>query len=501
MNENSIETLVIVGGGTAGWMAAAGIKSFFNNNNIPIKITLVESEAIPPVGVGEASLPGLKTFNQSVGIDEIEFIKKTQATFKLAIQFKDWHKKDSLFFHPFSKYGTTINDISFHHYWMKDRFNGSQHSIQDYSLSVAMCQLKSFSPPDLDTNNPLSEYKYAYHFDAGLYARLLKEHSLKLGVERIEGKINSTRLRENDGFIESVILEGGYELSADLFVDCSGFKGLLIEDALNTGYTDWSNWLLCDRAIAIQTSSSATINPYTTSRALDAGWSWHIPLQNRIGNGYVYSSQFVDNQYAQETLIQTIEGKVLKEPKLLTFTPGMRKKFWNKNCVALGLASGFIEPLESTSISLIQSGIIKLLMLFPDKTFKQALIDEANRLAQEEFERIRDFIILHYKATQREDAELWRFVKNMSIPDSLSHKIEMYKEKGVFVKYLEESFTDESWLTIYSGFGIYPKKYDVRVDGVNSASLSGYLKNMRNALNDAAKKSIPHIEFIEKIYS
>jgi len=496
MPAEPIKQIVIVGGGTAGWMAASGLASYFKQMGRDVNITLIESEVIGTVGVGEASLPGLKVFNQSIGLNEVEFIRATNASFKLAIQFVDWRAQGETFFHPFSKYGVDIDDLDFHHYWLHMRAQGINYPLSDFSLSTQLCHQNSFAPPIHNPENQLSEYKYAYHFDATLYATLLKGIALGKGVKHMQARIEHVALNEVTGFIESIQTDAGDTIDGQLFIDCSGFKGVLIEGGLHTGYEDWSHWLPCNSAIAIQSKRSLPLTPYTQSIALEAGWRWRIPLQGRVGNGYVYSSEFISDATARAQLESVLEADPITNPRILKFTTGMRKKFWNKNCVALGLAAGFIEPLESTSISLIQTGLIKLLMFFPDQSFNEHLIAEANRLSRLEFERIRDFIIFHYKYSTRDDSEFWRYVRTMDIPHTLEHKVNVFCESGLLTQYENESFQKESWVSLLIGMQLFPHRFDERAAIYELGKLKRYIDAMRIAIKQGAATAPTHEAFL-----
>lgn len=492
---NKINNIVIVGGGTAGWMAAASLARFFDHQ--PASITLIESEQIGTVGVGEATIPGIRSFNLSLGIDEIDFIKKTNATFKLGIEFQDWRQRGTTFFHPFSDFGLPLNGVEFHHYIQRLRALGETIDITDYSFSAQLAKLGKFAQPHERPPSPLADFGYAYHFDAGLYAAFLREYAEAKRVVRREGKVVGVSLN-NEGFIESVTLDDGDIIGGQLFIDCSGFRGLLIEEALHTGYEDWRCWLPCDKAIAVQSQKVGTAAPFTRTIAKEAGWQWRIPLQHRMGNGYVYASQFMDDDEARQALLTSLESAPTSNPRQFSFISGVRKKVWNNNCFALGLASGFLEPLESTSISLIQTGLSKLLRFFPDSSFNRADIAEVNRLHRHEFERIRDFLILHYKATGREDSEFWRHCQTMEIPDTLAHKIDVYKSQGQLVMYDPEAFKKDSWLAMYNGFTQAPQRYDSRVDSMNIAELKSHLDKMRNAIQAAAGQAMSHEDFIAR---
>jgi tryptophan halogenase len=492
-----IQKIVIVGGGTAGWMAAAALSKFLKGKSVDIK--LIESDEIGTVGVGEATVPGIKQFNQQLEIKETEFIKATQATFKLGIEFKDWYKKGHAFFHPFADYGTPISGESFFQCWLSAHKQGYTGALEEFCLATQLAAKDRFALPDFESESKLTFYNYAFHFDAALYAKFLRAYAESLSVERVEGFIELVNVDPDSGFISSVTLKNGSVIEGELFIDCSGFKGLLIEGALNTGYEDWSHWLPCDSAIAMQTENSEDPAPFTRSTALEAGWQWKIPLQHRAGNGYVYCSKYLSDEEAINTLTNNVVGRALTKPRVIKFVAGVRKKFWNKNCVALGLASGFLEPLESTSISLIQSGIDKLIHLFPDKDFKDNLRDEANRLNFLEYERIRDFIILHYKASDRNDSAFWRYVKSMDIPDTLALKIQSFKVDGSLVSYEQETFQDASWVSMYNGFNIIPNTSKLSLDKNDITGLTKILEKMRSALALGVAHAPQHGDFLKTL--
>jgi tryptophan halogenase len=436
----SIKNIVIVGGGTAGWMTAAAFAKVLKNQCCNIR--LIESDVIRTVSVGEATIPQISLFNQLLGIDENDFIRNTQSTFKLGIEFIDWQAKGHSYMHPFGSFGTDMDAIQFHHYWLKMYQQGKAPDIEQYSLAAIAAKEGRFTRPQKAGNSPLSSISYAFHFDATLYAKYLREFATNLGAQRTEGKVVDVSLRNSDGFIDSVVLESGERIEGDLFIDCSGFRGLLIEGALKTGFDDWSQWLPCDRAVAMPCMAKNSVYPYTKATAQEAGWTWRIPLQHRIGNGFVYPSRFINDDQAVDILRSQMESEPLAEPNFLRWTTGVRKKGWNKNCVAIGLSAGFVEPLESTGLHLIQSAIAKLLGMFPNKNFEQADIDTYNSQLSVEMERIRDFIILHYKATTREDSEFWRFCKNMDIPTNLQKKIDLYQANGRIYRQDTELFNE-----------------------------------------------------------
>ena len=492
----AFKRIVIVGGGTAGWMAAAALNHYLKDQSTVV--TVIESSAIGSIGVGEATIPNIVQFNRNLGIDEIEFIKATKATFKLGIQFEKWSVTCDKFFHPFADYGTTIDNVEFHQYINHMRASGHNASLKNYSFACVLANYGNFAQPHPNPPSPLADYAYAYHFDAGRYAAFLKNWCTARGVEHIDGLINETKLRVDNGFIKSVVLEDSTEISGDFFIDCSGFQGLLIEKALQTGYEDWSKYLLCDRAVAVQTKSVGEPDPFTRSIAHDNGWQWHIPLQHRTGNGYIYASRFQNQDCAEQQLKNNIIGEAINEPRHLRFTPGRRLKIWNKNCFAIGLASGFLEPLESTSISLIQTALAKLLTFFPDSSFNQADIDEVNRLHNHEMENIRDFLILHYKLSGRDDSEFWRTCRDMEIPATLQHKINLFKSRGHIVMHENESFEKSSWLTMYNAFGVIPNRQDPRAELVSTQLIASKLSQMQQSINGAAKQAMSHQQFIDK---
>jgi tryptophan halogenase len=496
MADPRIRKMVIVGGGTAGWMAAASFAHYFANNGL--EITVVESSDIGTVGVGEATVPAIRDFFHSLGLDDFEVMRATQGTCKLGIEFKDWSTVGESFIHPFGVFGTPARDVAFHQYWLRLRTLGDTTPYAAYSLAIELCRQNRFTRPHANPASGLSVFDWALHFDAGLFAKLLREYALKRGVRRIDARIVDVNLRAADGFIESVTLEGGARVEGELFIDCSGFRGLLIEGALASGYEDWTHWLPCDRAVAVPCASTGELMPYTRATARAAGWQWRIPLQHRVGNGYVYCSRHVSDDEAAATLVTNLEGERLAEPNFLRFVTGHRRKFWNRNCIALGLAGGFLEPLESTSIQLIETGIEKLRRLFPDRTFEPSLAEEFNRTSTLEYERLRDFLVFHYKATAREDASLWRECRAMSVPETLALKMRLFKKRGFLVRYEWETFHDPSWLALYTGFNYLPEVYDPLADYFGADELRAQFQRMRDNITRAAAQTPPHAEFIAR---
>lgn len=494
--ENRIKDIVIVGGGTAGWMAAAALAKVLKNDYA--RVRLVESEAIPTVGVGEATIPQIQLFNQLLGLDEDEFVRKTQGTFKLGIEFVDWGAKGESYIHAFGDVGKDMDAIQFYHYWLKMRQAGQAADITEYTLTAKAAYQNRFMRSVDAGNSPLSNIVYAFQFDAGLYARFLREYAEARGVQRTEGRIVDVRLNPDSGFIESIALEDGQSMEGDLFIDCSGFRGLLIEEALHSGYEDWRHWLPCDRAVAVPCENTGSPTPYTRSTAHSAGWQWRIPLQHRMGNGHVFSSQYMSEDEATRILLDNLDGEPLAEPKVLKFTTGKRKHFWNKNCVALGLASGFMEPLESTSIHLVQSGIAKLLTLFPSAGFDAEDIVEYNRQMHFEYDRIRDFLICHYHVTRRDDSDFWNYCRTMDIPDTLAHKLALFAKNGRVFREDNELFNDLSWFEVMVGQGLMPQGYHPLVDTLPEAEIARRLEGIRAVIARSAEYMPPHEEFIAR---
>ena len=493
LNPNRIRKIVIVGGGTAGWMTAAAMAKLLGRDYGDI--TLVESDDIGIVGVGEATIPQIGIYNRMLGLDEDEFIRKTQGSFKLGIQFVDWGKKGHTYFHPFGPFGVDMEGVSFHAYWQRLHLAGDPHRLEDYSLQAVAAAQNRFMRAIDAGRSPLSKIAYAFHFDAGLYARFLRGFAEERGVVRREGKIVDVEQRAEDGFIQAVKLESGERIEGELFIDCSGFRGLLIEQTLKTGYEDWTHWLPCDRAAAVPCESSE-FTPYTRSTAREAGWQWRIPLQHRTGNGYVYSSNHISDDQAAETLLSNLDGKPLADPRFLRFVTGRRKQAWVKNVVAIGLSSGFIEPLESTSIHLIQSGIAKLMQMFPDKRFEPADRERFNRMTQVETEQVRDFIILHYHLTERDDTPFWDHCRTMDVPDSLKEKYRLFEGYGRIFRENDELFNDTSWMAVMVGQGLKARGYDPVADVLTLDETRARLDEIRRVMRTSSDYMPLQTEFI-----
>lgn len=495
-NPNAIRKIVIVGGGSAGWMTAATLAKVIGTEEC--QITLIESDTISTVSVGEATIPQVQLFNRILGIDENDFLRRTQATFKLGIEFIDWYQQGEAYFHPFGSYGTNLEALPFHHFWLKMAQQGQTSELSKFSLAALAAKQNKFSRPQQAGNSPLSGISYAYHFDATLYAKYLSEFAIEKGVKRLTGSVVDVSLRADDGFIQELVLDNGQRIQGDLFIDCSGFRGLLIEQALNTGYHDWSEYLPCNRAMAAPCASTQVLKPYTQAKAQSVGWTWRIPLQNRVGNGYVYASDFIDDDSAEQLLVKHLESEPLAGINKLQWTTGMRKRSWNKNCIAIGLSAGFVEPLESTGLHLIQSAIAKLMTLFPDKTFAQADIDMFNHQTEKEYLRIRDFIVLHYRATARTDSEFWRYCQSIPMSDELQQKIQMYKTNGRIFRIDEELFNETSWLAVMHGQGIKPSSYHPLVDRLSDAEIATRLQRIESVIVKSAEVMPNHQEYLDK---
>ncbi len=493
-NARALRGIVIVGGGTAGWMTAAAL-SHATAGRCPI--TLVESADIGSIGVGEATIPPIKAFNRMLGIDENDFLRSTGGTFKLGIEFVDWTRIGHRYFHPFGQIGVEFDAVPLHQYWLRERARGDRRPIHDYAMAWVMAQAARFDRPLGDPQRVQSTFDYAYHFDAMRYAQYLRRFAEHRGVVRREGRIVEVELRGEDGFIAAVRLEDGARLAGDLFVDCSGFRALLIEDALHAGYDDWRHWLPCDRAVAIGCASAHPMVPYTRSTAREAGWQWRIPLQHRTGNGHVYCSEFMGDDEATTLLLGHLDGEALGEPRPLRFAAGRRRRSWHRNCVAIGLAAGFLEPLESTSIHLIQTAITRLLALFPDRDFEPLAAQEYNRITSAEYERIRDFLILHYHAVERDDAPLWRHTRAMPIPETLAYRIAQFRAAGRLVAEPLELFQNANWLAVLAGQGIEPQRHDSLAD-LRGVEAPTFLAELRTVMQQATAAMPAHDAYLNR---
>ncbi|GAA0811050.1 tryptophan 7-halogenase [Colwellia asteriadis] len=494
-----INNIVIVGGGTAGWMTAALLIKTLGKS---LNITLIESDNIGTIGVGEASIPPIVNFNSAIGIDEKTFIKETQATIKLGIEFTDWGQHNDSYMHAFGSIGKKFAFCDFHHFWLKEQQQNNampvnaHKSFWDYSLNYQAAKQNKFAPIHNIPNTNLPGIAHAYHFDAGLYAKFIQKHAMSMGVKRIEGKVIQVNQHHDTGFIKSLVLANGEQITGDLFIDCSGLSALLIEKTLNTGFEDYSHWLPCDRAIAVPCEKITPIEPYTRSSAHAAGWQWRIPLQHRTGNGLVYSSKHLSDEQAKAQLLNNLDGKPLGEPRVISFKTGRRRKQWHNNVIAIGLSSGFFEPLESTNIHLIQTAAIRLLKFFPHNGIEQAAVDEFNRQAKSELEAIRDFIIMHYKLNNRGDSEFWRTCQRMQVPPSLANKIALFKKTGnVFCK-PDDLFTEIAWQQVMIGQGIIPEDYHALADTLSEEQLSDLMTSLKTLITRTVEKLPSHDDFL-----
>jgi tryptophan halogenase len=487
--QRPIRRVIIAGGGTAGWMVAAGLSKTLGKI---LDIKLIESDEIGTVGVGEATIPTLMNFHSLLEINEQEFMAETQATFKLGISFENWRNVGEDYIHSFGMTGTDHWTAGFQHFWHKGRERELAGDYGDYCLELKAAQANRFA------HLPRNGMNYAYHLDASRYARYLRKFATPFGVERIEGKISKVNTDEASGDITSLQLDSGRVIEGDLFIDCTGFRGLLIGETMKVEYEDWSHWLLCDSAIAVQTASVAEAVPYTRSIARQAGWQWRIPLQHRVGNGIVYSSRHLDDDTARETLMSHIEGEVLTPPRVIRFKPGQRHQTWKGNCVAIGLASGFLEPIESTSIHLIQRGIIRLMQLFPTNGICQSDVDEYNQQTRSEITHIRDFIILHYHVTNRDDTQFWRDCRTMDVPASLKHRIDLFRETGRVFRIPNELFAENSWIQVMLGQGIMPRQHHQTADLMGDAELAHFLDGIRSAVDRTVAQLPSHQDYMER---
>jgi len=497
MSDNGIRSILVVGGGSSGWMTAAALARKLAG--LAIEINVVESAEIGIVGVGEATVPHIRFFNASLGLEEAEFMRRTKATFKLGIEFRNWGRKGDSYVHPFGAFGTDLGGVPFHQHWLRMRAAGEAAPLERYSLPIQAARMNRFSPPAEDPSSLYSTFSYAYQFDATLYGRFLRDYAEARGVRRIEGRIIDVAVRPEDGFLSSVTLADGRRLEADLFIDCSGFRGVLVEQTLKAGYEEWTHWLPCDRAIALPCAGIDALTPYTRATARESGWIWRIPLQHRVGNGHVYSSAFVADDDAEAALIGQLESPPLAEPNRLHFTTGKRRRQWVKNCVAIGLSAGFLEPLESTSIHLIQLAIGHLIDLLPDRSWDPLDAAEFNRVMDVEYERVRDFLILHYCATERDDTPFWNHCRTMELPDSLRYRMEVFRERGYIVNYREGMFLEPSWIAVYLGQNVTPRRFDPLSESLSASRLRGEMSRIGEACRAAAGRMPEHGDFLQAI--
>ncbi|MDE0210838.1 MAG: tryptophan 7-halogenase [Boseongicola sp.] len=488
MNNRRIRKVVIAGGGTAGWMTAATLAKLLGRI---LDVTLIESEEIGTVGVGEATIPPLKWQHRLLSISEPDFLRAVQGTFKLGISFEDWRDLGESYIHAFGHSGRSSGVAEFQHYWLRGRKLGIAGEYGEYCKESSAARRERFG---LMLNCLLD---YAYHIDASLYARLLRETAERHGVVRMEGRIEHVLQDPCNGFISGLRLNSGQLVEGDLFVDCTGFRGLLIEQTLNAGYDDWGHWLPCDSAVAIQTEATEPPRPFTRAIAREAGWQWSIPLQHRVGNGIVYSTRHWSDDEALARLLGGVRGRPLTEPRVIRFRAGQRRRHWHGNCVAVGLASGFVEPLESTSIHLIQRSITRLVQMFPDNGIRDSAIVEFNRQMRAEAENIRDFIILHYHVTKRTDSRFWRQCRMMEIPDSLRDRIELFRQGGRVFKTSEELFGETSWLQVMLGQGLVPEQHHPGARSMSDEELGGFLDGIREEVGDLVERLPEHQRFID----
>ena len=491
-----LRNIVVVGGGSAGWMTAAALSSLVDPKDVTV--TVVESDQIGVIGVGEATIPDILDFNRRLGIDEAEFMRATQATFKLGIEFADWGRKGDRYIHPFGAHGVDMKGVDFHQYWLRSRDAGNTNAIEHYCLSAVAAMHNKFAMPAQDPRSLLSHLRYAYHFDAALYAHFLQRYAEARGVRRVEGKIVDVLQTPETGYVTGLKLDSEAVIGGDLFFDCSGFRALLLDQTLGVPLVDWRHWLPCDAALAVPCRHAGPLTPYTRSTAKAAGWQWRIPTQRRTGNGHIYCRAFMGDDEAASVLLGGLDGEALAEPRQIRFTTGHRRNFWEKNCIAVGLAAGFVEPLESTSIYLIQMGIRRFISLFPDAAMPEVVRAEYNRLMTEAFEHVRDFIILHYKATERNDTPFWDYCRTMDIPDSLQRKIALFRRAGRVFRYEEELFTRPSWVAVFLGQNIVPQQCDPIVAVLPKEEVLQSVESMRVAMSKAAAAMLTQEEFIRR---
>lgn len=491
-----IKHVVIAGGGTAGWIAAALLNKVLGK---VINITLIESTHIGTVGVGEATIPPIMQLNNALGINEQQFINATNATIKLGIEFENWKTSAHSYMHAFGTLGKNFPFCDFYNFWLKGQAQGNKDDFWDFSLNYQAAKYNKFAPINTIPNTSLPGLSYAYHFDASLYAEFLKHLATERGVKHLDATISEVKQCPSSGYVQSLILDNGSSISGDLFIDCTGLRALLIEQTLNTGFVDWSHYLPCDSAIAVQTASNNELKPYTRSIAHSAGWQWQIPLQHRMGNGLVYASRHLSDEQAKQLLLENLPAEPITEPRLIKFKTGRRVKQWHKNVVAVGLSSGFLEPLESTSIHLIQSTVTRLIKLFPHNGISDALVNAFNQQSITEIEHIRDFIILHYKLTERTDSPFWRQCQQMSIPDSLKNKVELFKQTGKLIREDDELFAEVAWQQVMIGQGLIPDDYGALADSLTDEQLTELFNNLKTLINSTVGQLPNHAVFLSSL--
>jgi tryptophan halogenase len=488
MTEWPMRRIVIAGGGTAGWMAAAAIARTLGNS---VDLTLIESDAIGTIGVGESTIPPIVTYNRLLNINEAEFMRATQATFKLGIEFNDWKQVGQSYFHSFGLTGKDHWSAGFQHFWLNGLERGHKEPYDEYCLELKAAYAGKFA------HLPDGQMNYAYQLDSTLYARFLRAMAEADGARRIEGKIADVALNET-GDIAALALESGQRVEGDLFLDCTGFRALLIEGALHAGFDNWTHWLPCDRAIAVQTRSVRPPVPYTRAMAHDAGWQWRIPLQHRTGNGIVYSSRHLEQEQALQRLLANIEGDTLTQPNVLRFTTGARRRQWVRNCIAVGLSGGFLEPLESTGIHLIQRAVLRLIRMLPLREISDSDVNEFNEQQLTDMMQIRDFLILHYKANERTDSGFWRECASMPVPDSLAHKIELFRETGRVFRRNEELFGENSWIQVMMGQGIMPRSYHPIAARLTDDEVNKLLSTLRSNVEKTVASLPDHDAYVAR---
>jgi len=496
--ERAIRRIVVVGGGTAGWMTAAPLA-----RRGLAEVVLVESPELGTIGVGEATLPPLRHYNRALGIDALDFVRRTEGSFKLGIEFRDWGWSGNRFFHGFGDFGPAIDGRSSFSHWLRLAHEGETCSWEDWSMATQMARTGRFAPPQEGPPSAHNAFSYAYHFDAALYAAYLREYALAHGAQRVEGHVVDVQRRGEDGFVAALKLRDGRRIEGDLFVDCSGFRALLIGGACGVPFEDWSALLPCDSALAVPSARAATapLTPYTRSTARPCGWQWRIPLQHRTGNGHVYCSAYMGDDAAARVLLDGLDTAALDTPRQLRFKTGRRRESWVRNVVAIGLAAGFLEPLESTSIQLIMDGVGRLIELFPERDCAAPLRAEYNRRMARQYESIRDFIVLHYKLNRRDDGEFWRYVREMTIPDTLAHQIELFRSSGRVVVYDPDSFAEPSWVSLLMGLGATPQAHDPLADRLDGARLREHFARLREAIAQTAAAMPEHGAYIARYCS